>query len=71
MDVGEKTWWAGAPAEVVAHRNGRPVLRLGDGTTVEAGPFDARLGARSEGEVQEQRDNLARLAQAVLERLGG
>ena len=69
MRVGEHTWWAGVPAVVTGHRNGRPVLRLDDGSTIVAGPFDARLGARTRDEVQRQGDNLARLAEAVLDRL--
>lgn len=68
---GETTWWAGRRATVVGHRHGRTVLRLDDGSRVETTGLDPRLGARDAGQEREQRDNLARLAREVLERLGG
>ena len=70
MKIGERTWWAGSPATVTGFRHGCPVLRLDVVVTVEASQFDSRLGARSAEEVARQQENLTRLAEAVLERIG-
>lgn len=55
---------------MLGHSHGRTVLRLEDGSRVETTGLDPRLGARDADQEREQRENLARLASAVLERLG-
>lgn len=69
MREGDELFWNGHRGTVTAFRDGRPVLKLADGTVVVPRPFDPRLGARTEAEKAANAEAMLELVDAVLTRL--